>query len=108
MRGLPELGSDLMENQVSATENQIVAEAKDTPTVLCEPSVTYVIFGTSLRSNMRCAIEFYDEPGFDAGEIGHVWADRDLSPELCADAAATKTTPEHRLGLRHLAAQLAG
>lgn len=55
---------------------------------------------------MLPAVDFDDEPAFEADEIDHVAAQRMLAPELAAvELAQTQMTPEPAFGIGGIAAQ---
>ena len=62
--------------------------------------------GTLLHLFMRSPVQFDDQPRGDANEVPDIGADGHLTPELRADAAISQRAPQHRLGNRHLAAEL--
>lgn len=54
-------------------------------------------------------VNFHDQGRFDAAEIGHIWPDGPLPPELmAAEASSTKPRPQDLLGVRRIAAQTRG
>src|SRR5437879_4829584 len=56
-------------------------------------------------AGMLAAIDFDDQPRFDADEIDHIGWNRELAPEAPAQLMLSKLPPQHALGVCQIAAQ---
>jgi len=71
-----------------------------------KPGISPPVVFLLLRLLMRPAIKFDDDPLFNAGEVGDVWSNWDLSPKFHPlEAPPAQAAPEHFLRDRHVAAE---
>ncbi|KQM22685.1 hypothetical protein ASE73_00035 [Sphingomonas sp. Leaf24] len=57
---------------------------------------------------MYVAVDFHDQPRFPAIEIDNIGSDRMLAAKLRTRVSSTQLLPQHRCGVREVAAQATG
>ena len=101
--------TDRVERDVSAADHQFVAKPEDAIAMFAQPGVARSVVSFLLVAIMRRAVEFDRETMLHAEEIHDIAADGNLPAEFQpVEPAAAQRPPEHRLGLRHVAAKFAG
>ena len=101
-----DFSSDRFEDAFEVFDHVVVPEADNRVAIRLDPSRALPV---GRAFGMLAAVEFDDEPEFDAGKIGDVSADRELSSEFCAfDLARAEALPEFIFDRRGVASQFAG
>jgi len=85
----------------SVSKNVVVPKAEDVPALAPQPLVAVVMVA---RTRVLAAIDFDDQSGFDAGKIGNVGWNRELTPKAPAKLALSKLPPQCALGISRIAA----
>ncbi len=94
---------DHFEDDITAADYDIIRDSQYVPTMRTKPKVSFGIVRALLRTLMRRPIEFNDQLGFYANEIGDIAADGNLPPKLPFKAAIAQAFPKHCLGCCHRA-----
>lgn len=104
--GVEDFSSYRFEDSFEVLDHFAVPETDNGVAIGFEPCCAS---GIGRAFDMLAAIEFDDELEFDAGKVGDVRADRELSSEFCAfDLAGAEALPEFAFHCRGVASQFAG
>lgn len=88
--GLSNSSADLVEEEVGATNGEIVRETQDRVTLGAQPRVASSVVGLLLRFVVRRPVEFDDQARSRTEEIHDIRADRRLAAKFgAAEARAT-------------------
>ena len=98
---------DNFQTSVCLLQHIMVPEAQHLKALLLQVAAAPIIF--CLLFCMLSAIQFDDQAGFQAGEVGDVWPYCMLSTKLVAmQLPGSQPSPQMLFSIGHLCAQLAG
>jgi hypothetical protein len=97
-------GVNALDHTFDILENFVVPKSQDAKALLCKPSRPFSVGIDAQR--VLASIDFNDEFGLEADEIGHEGSDRRLTPEMTTiDLFASQTEPETLFGVGHATAK---